>query len=611
MKLKHVFGVLCSLVLAFTAVCVPVKAAGTVYAVDFYAKVTDAGQYVSAMTIDYGNAVDAASITKDTYTVHMTSIVDYGTGKGAAYKYYDATKALKVVGVSVSGSVVTVRFDMSQAPTLTYLAEARNYPGVLGFTVDANTIATKTSGGTTINVDAEYSCKATSYKDLKDDEVSQFTGVTDKINYQFHKGTNDSLIVWFHGNGEGDLQDSSGNMKLTGNNIAQVLANRGAVAWVGSDAQKVFGDASVIAFQAPSMWYYATRDELLKEAYTEIEEIVKDNKIDPNNIYVAGCSAGGFMSTRMIIAYPDLFKAAMLSAPALDIANFRSGLTDATPTDDELKQLLNSKTAIWLVQAETDSAVNPENCSKRIWNILSAGKTVTSKDYTQENASGFTTYETADNKYKLSLYQTADTADFVDSLGTTRKKGVIEVAEDYDQDGTNTMVKYNDHWSWIYTLTDNPDSALGGHVWEWAKSYTEDAYKQKMYRLYNPNSGEHFYTGSVVERDSVVKAGWNLEGIGWYAPTSSNTPVYRLYNPNAGDHHYTMNWNEKEMLVSVGWTDEGIGWYSDDAKGVELYREYNPNAKSGAHNYTADQNENDYLVKAGWQFEGTAWYGMN
>ena len=37
-----------------------------------------------------------------------------------------------------------------------------------------------------------------------------------------------------------------------------------------------------------------------------------------------------------------------------------------------------------------------------------------------------------------------------------------------------------------------------------------------MYRLYNPNSGEHFYTASTNERDELLAAGWHDEGIAWY-----------------------------------------------------------------------------------------------
>ena len=131
-----------------------------------------------------------------------------------------------------------------------------------------------------------------------------------------------------------------------------------------------------------------------------------------------------------------------------------------------------------------------------------------------------------------------------------------------------------------------------------------------MYRLYNPNSGEHFYTADSNEANATIRAGWNYEGEGWTAPVSSNTPVYRLYNENAGDHHYTTSSNEKDTLVALGWKYEGIGWYSDDSKRVPLYRQYNPNAVAGSHNYTTDKAENDALVALGWQAEGVGWYGL-
>ena len=37
-----------------------------------------------------------------------------------------------------------------------------------------------------------------------------------------------------------------------------------------------------------------------------------------------------------------------------------------------------------------------------------------------------------------------------------------------------------------------------------------------MYRLYIPNSGEHFYTANAAENDFLVSVGWNDEGIGGY-----------------------------------------------------------------------------------------------
>ncbi len=131
-----------------------------------------------------------------------------------------------------------------------------------------------------------------------------------------------------------------------------------------------------------------------------------------------------------------------------------------------------------------------------------------------------------------------------------------------------------------------------------------------MYRLYNPNSGEHFYTSNPAERDMLIGVGWSYEGIGWTAPATSNTPVYRLYNANGGEHHYTTNAAERDFLISIGWTDEDIGWYSDDARGVPLYRQYNPNAFANNHNYTTSLAENDFLVSLGWQAEDIGWYGV-
>lgn len=151
------------------------------------------------------------------------------------------------------------------------------------------------------------------------------------------------------------------------------------------------------------------------------------------------------------------------------------------------------------------------------------------------------------------------------------------------------------------------------------------AYKESIVnRLYNPNSGEHFYTKDVNEKNALVKFGWQDEGVGWFAPQAnvSTTPVYRLYNRNAGDHHYTKDSHEKDTLLAIGWTFEGISWYSAtdpkayDANGtsnrtIEVFREYNPNTKeAGSHNYTISEHENATLISVGWVDEGIAWNAL-
>ncbi len=155
-------------------------------------------------------------------------------------------------------------------------------------------------------------------------------------------------------------------------------------------------------------------------------------------------------------------------------------------------------------------------------------------------------------------------------------------------------------------IVDPLDPAIPGQI----TVLQQNAGSANAYRLYNPNSGEHFYTEELKERDYLIKIGWRDEGVGWIAPKLSTVSVYRLYNKNAGDHHYTVSVNERDELKRLGWKDEGIGWYSDEGKSVPLFRQYNPNAKAGAHNYTPDEKENDYLVKVGWRAEGIAWYGL-
>lgn len=133
-----------------------------------------------------------------------------------------------------------------------------------------------------------------------------------------------------------------------------------------------------------------------------------------------------------------------------------------------------------------------------------------------------------------------------------------------------------------------------------------------MYRLYNPNTGEHFFTGSEEERDNLVTVGWNFEGDAWNAPVSTGEAVYRLYNPNTGDHHYTMSQEEVQNLEEVGWKYEGVAWNcapADDPESVAQYRLFNPNAESGIHHYTSSEQERDHLVEEGWRFEGIGWYG--
>lgn len=128
--------------------------------------------------------------------------------------------------------------------------------------------------------------------------------------------------------------------------------------------------------------------------------------------------------------------------------------------------------------------------------------------------------------------------------------------------------------------------------------------------------------GEVVELEPPIKEG-QAEANATEAPkedlvqgnarsfraAASSIPMYRLYNPNSGEHFYTKTVSERDHLKKVGWRDEGISWYSPNS-GIPLYRLYNPNAKAGSHHYTPITSERDNLKKAGWRYEGIAWYAV-
>ena len=129
-----------------------------------------------------------------------------------------------------------------------------------------------------------------------------------------------------------------------------------------------------------------------------------------------------------------------------------------------------------------------------------------------------------------------------------------------------------------------------------------------MYRMYNPNSGEHFYTGSMEERKMLEAAGWKYEGVGFTFPASTGLPVYRLFQPSTGEHLYTMDEAEKETLMAQGWNMEGVAFNSGNEDEVPQYRLYNPNVTVGAYHFTASLEERDALLAEGWQDQGIGFY---
>ena len=131
-----------------------------------------------------------------------------------------------------------------------------------------------------------------------------------------------------------------------------------------------------------------------------------------------------------------------------------------------------------------------------------------------------------------------------------------------------------------------------------------------IYRLYNPDNGEHLYTTDANEtRVLYHEHNWGYEGIAWYAPNGTGTPVYRLYNPVLCNHLYTTDTNEVHVLTTTTeWISDNNGqpvFYSD--RSIPVYRVYNRELQ-GMHHLTTDRNEYDTLPTYGWEQEGVSLY---
>ena len=157
-----------------------------------------------------------------------------------------------------------------------------------------------------------------------------------------------------------------------------------------------------------------------------------------------------------------------------------------------------------------------------------------------------------------------------------------------------------------HTYTDGVDgtcNGCGAH-----REEVETRVVVHMFRMYNPNTGEHFYTGSEVEKNNLIAVGWQYEGVGFTFPANTGLPVHRLFQPSTGEHLYTMSEAEKDQLMAAGWNYEGIAFNSAyDTEAVQ-HRLHNPNATVGAYHFTFSEEEMNNLIAAGWEYQGIGWY---
>ncbi|CTQ75954.1 hypothetical protein [Roseibium alexandrii] len=139
----------------------------------------------------------------------------------------------------------------------------------------------------------------------------------------------------------------------------------------------------------------------------------------------------------------------------------------------------------------------------------------------------------------------------------------------------------------------------------------------QIYRFYNTESGSHFFTTSIAERNSIIE---NLNGLSYEGNAfDSNvtdvngTAVFRFYNTTNGVHFYTADAGEAASIRQnmSNLQDEGIAYYAsaDDSNGgTALFRFFN--TQNGSHFFTLSEAERDNIVATlgHYSYEGIAFY---
>lgn len=204
-------------------------------------------------------------------------------------------------------------------------------------------------------------------------EIEKFeAGEYDGMKYQLYEPEKTGeeklpLIVWTHGGGE------SGYEGVIYDNVEQLKANRGALAFAEDETQEIFGGAYVLAPQTPHEW-----SDCVEQVKNVVDHVVEEYPIDTDRVYIFGCSAGGYMVLDQIVHYPDFYAAAVATCPAIDTANINIYGEGRVITDEELSSIT---TPLWLVQSKDDKTVSYTEAAERVYNLLKdKGAILTSYD---------------------------------------------------------------------------------------------------------------------------------------------------------------------------------------------------------------------------------------
>ncbi len=187
----------------------------------------------------------------------------------------------------------------------------------------------------------------------------------------------------------------------------------------------------------------------------------------------------------------------------------------------------------------------------------------------------------------------------------TEEAGTYYIVADYAERATGTDLSRVHAGSYTLSVTQSND-------------ITNALVPDGVYRFFNTDTGTHFYSANITERDSIIAnlPNFNLEGPSFKAADTANGPtasVFRFFNTETGTHFFTQSTAERDSITAnlPSFNLEGeayLGYTEEVAGSTPLYRFFNTD--TGTHFYTAAEAEKDSIIEnlPSFNFEGTAYW---
>lgn len=200
--------------------------------------------------------------------------------------------------------------------------------------------------------------------DIEAFTTARYSGVDHELSYASYAppqdGTQHPLVIWLHGLGEGGTDPQ---LPLFGGKVST---------FIESEFQELCGGAHVLVPQCPTFWLdngTGSTTTCGESTYTkDLMALIRyyvaaHSDVDPDRIYIGGCSNGGYMTLALLLEAPDFFAAAFPTCQAYQ---------DSWLSDEDIQVL--ATIPLWFTHSQLDQVCPPSKSTfPTVERLIAAG----------------------------------------------------------------------------------------------------------------------------------------------------------------------------------------------------------------------------------------------